>query len=57
MTNKIFHAIAAVILFAIPVIFASHNGILDLTIGGLLNAIYLAVSQYVNPTVPTAPLA
>lgn len=55
MSNKILHATAAVILFAIPVIFASHNGILDLTIGGVLNAIYLAISQYVNPTEPTAP--
>lgn len=52
MTNKVFHAVAAIILFAIPVILSSHNGALDLTIGGVLNALYLAASQYVNPTAP-----
>lgn len=50
MLNKIIHAIAAVVLFGIPIILSTHNGVLDLTIGGILNAVYLALSQYIKPT-------
>lgn len=48
--NKIIHWVAAVVLFGIPLIISSHSPILDLTIGGVLNAVYLAVSHHINPT-------
>lgn len=56
MTNKIIHWLASIVLFGIPMILASHSTILDLTVGGLLNAIYLAVSQLVKPTAPTSSI-
>jgi hypothetical protein len=57
MQNKFIHSVVAVLLFAIPVILQSHSGVLDLTVGGLLNAIYLYISQLYKPTVAaTAPL-
>lgn len=52
MSNKFVHAVVSVILFSIPVALASHSGLLDVTIGGILNAIYLYLSQKVNPTAP-----
>jgi hypothetical protein len=52
MYNKIVHAVMAVILFAIPVVLSSHSGVLDLTVGGILNAMYLYVSQIAYPTAP-----
>jgi len=52
MLNKIIHALAAVILFTIPVIISSHSASLDLTVGGILNLIYLSVSQFLYPTTP-----
>lgn len=54
MTNKIIHWIAAFVLFGIPLILATHAPVLDLTVGGVLNAVYLWVSQKVNPTVSAA---
>lgn len=51
MKNKIIHWIAAVVLFGIPVILSTHSPILDLTVGGLLNGLYLWLSHLVNPTV------
>lgn len=56
MNNKVIHLIASVVLFGIPMILASHSTFLDLTVGGLLNAIYLAVSQIVKPTVPVSSI-
>lgn len=53
MFNKIIHAVAAIVLFGIPIVLSSHNGYLDLTVGGILNAVYLAVSQWIKPTAPT----
>lgn len=52
MNNKIVHAVMAFVLFAIPVVQATHAGFLQITIGGLLNAAYLWASQIVNPTAP-----
>lgn len=53
MNNKIFHLAASLVVFAIPLVVGIHAGWLDLTIGGVLNAIYLAASQYLKPTAPT----
>jgi hypothetical protein len=50
MYNKFIHFIAAIVLFAIPVILGSHAGFLDITIGSILNGIYLYFSQITNPT-------
>lgn len=54
MNNKIIHWLAAVAFFGIPVLLSSHAGFLQLTIGGVLNAAYLWVSQVVKPTQPIA---
>lgn len=45
MNNKVIHWCASIVAFAIPMVLASHSAFLDLTIGGLLNAIYLAVAH------------
>lgn len=50
--NKIIHLLASVVLFGIPLILASHSPALDVTLGGVLNAIYLFISQKINPTTP-----
>ncbi len=52
MANKIIHCVASILLFGIPVIVSSHSPTLDLTLGGVLNALYLALSQYIRPTTP-----
>lgn len=52
MTNKIVHWVASIILFGVPVLIASHSPFLDISIGAILNALYLWVSHTVNPTVP-----
>ena len=52
MKNKIYHAVLAVVLFAIPMILVGNFSWLNLTVGGVLNAIYLYVSQLANPTAP-----
>lgn len=54
MSNKIIHWIASIILFGVPIILSSHTAYLDVTVGGILNAVYLAISQWAKPTVPLA---
>lgn len=46
--KSILHAVAAVVLFSIPVILASHSPILDLTVGGILNLGYQFFYHYYN---------
>lgn len=53
MKNKIIHVVAAFVLFAVPAIVNSHAAFQDITIGSILNAVYLYCSQIVNPTAPT----
>lgn len=50
MIRKIIHAVVALVLFAIPVVLQIKGGWQDITIGGLLNLIYLALSQIYSPT-------
>ena len=52
MSNKIIHAIVAVLVFAIPVVLNSHAPFLDITVSSVLNAFYLYLSQLINPTAP-----
>jgi hypothetical protein len=52
MKNKIIHAIAAFILFVAPFALSIHGTWQDLTLGGILNLLYLTASQYLNPTSP-----
>lgn len=52
MQNKFVHAVVAVIIFSIPVLLQVHSGVWDMTIGGVLNAIYLYLSQLIKPTAP-----
>lgn len=49
--NKAIHWLASIILFGIPILLATHSPFLDVSVGAILNAIYLYVSQKVNPTV------
>lgn len=51
MTNKIVHWVFAILAFGIPVLISTHSPVLDITVSGILNAIYLYVSQKLNPTV------
>lgn len=50
--NKIIHFIASLLFFGIPFMTMTQSPSLDLTIGAILNAIYLWASHLVNPTVP-----
>lgn len=52
MLNKTLHWIAALVLIGIPFIMNTHAPFLDFTLGGILNGIYLILSQFVNPTAP-----
>jgi hypothetical protein len=52
INNKIIHLIVSVICFAIPLVLTIHGTWQDITVGAVLNAIYLYVSQKVNPTQP-----
>ena len=50
MLNKVYHLIASVVCFGIPLALSIHGTWQDLTLGGILNAIYLLASHYLNPT-------
>ena len=50
MYRKIIHAVVALILFAIPVVLQVKGGWQDISIGALLNLIYLTLSQIYSPT-------
>lgn len=50
--NKVIHWIAGLVFFGIPLLTMTHSPILDLTIGALLNGIYLWASHILKPTVP-----
>ena len=51
MIRKITHAVIALVLFAIPYALQIKGGWQDVTVGGLLNLVYLALSQIYSPTV------
>lgn len=38
--KSVLHGVVSVLLFAIPLALASHSPLLDLSVGGLLNAVY-----------------
>jgi hypothetical protein len=40
-TNNLVHWIASAVCFIIPVVLSFHGAYLDITIGAILNAIYL----------------
>lgn len=46
--SKVIHWAASVIFFVTPFIIASHSPSLDLTIGALLNAVYLSAAHYLE---------
>lgn len=50
--NKIIHWVVAFIVFAVPLILMSHSPYLDISIGAILNGLYLWASHYINPTAP-----
>ena len=54
INNKIIHLVASVVCFAIPLLLQLHSGVENITLGMLLNAIYLFASQQLNPTQPVA---
>lgn len=50
--NKIIHFVASLLFFGVPIVTMTHSPILDLTIGAVLNAVYLWASHVVKPTKP-----
>jgi len=50
--NKIIHWVVSLVLFGVPLIVATHSPLLDITIGAILNGIYLWASHKANPTAP-----
>ena len=52
LNNKIIHWVAFIVCMAIPVVLQVHGSWQDITIGAVLNAIYLWASQKLNPTAP-----
>ena len=50
MLRKIIHAVIAFVLFLIPLLLNSKAQFLDVSIGAILNLIYLSLSQWVSPT-------
>lgn len=49
--NKIIHWTAAILFFGVPIVTMTHSPLLDLTVGAILNAVYLWASHVINPTV------
>jgi len=52
--NKIMHLVASVVCFAIPIMLSMHSGVETITVGAILNAVYLYCSQLLNPTQPVS---
>lgn len=49
MNNKAVHWIAAIVFYGVPLIVGAHIGT-DITVGTILNALYLWASHIVIPT-------
>lgn len=54
--NKVIHFVASILAFGIPFISMTHSPILDITIGAIINGVYLWASSQVNPTVPVSKI-